>query len=158
MTGILTEINRYLHFLCGSGSWRLLPHEEAILDACIAHLPKEVAELARGQMSQKFFMERMTDGRINVIRPYGNMSADIIRLSGFDDRLYKVRIKVDAKTMTAHVTFNKGRVFSIETKKPTKYFKGKRLQVLGVAEGRSSETYTHVIDRSEHGEKPDFSE
>ena len=158
MISALREINRYLHFLTGGGSWRLLPHEEAILDACLAALPQGAQEPARRQLKEKFFLERMTDGRINVVRPYGDADANIINSAGFDDRLYRVKIKVDGEAVTAHVTFNKGRVFSIETKKQTKFFKGKSLEVLGVIEGRSSDTFTRVIDRSEHGRENEFDE
>lgn len=151
MKSLFIHLNRLLHFAFGTGSWSLLHHEQAILDACLAALPEENQAQARHQLARPFFLERMTGGRVNVIRPYEERQSERIEGSEFDDRLFKVKVDVGGERLTAHVTFLNGRVFSIETKKPTKFFKGKIVNTFEVSEGRPQDTYTRVIDRSEHG-------
>lgn len=151
MKKLAVMLNRVLHYLSGGGSWRLLVHEKAILDACLSFVPEDVQTQVHDQMASGFFLERMTDGRINVIRLHEKPKEAAIKDPAFENSLYKVRIDVDGKKLTTNVTFYQGFIFSIETKKPTKFFRGKNIIIHDVAKGKSKETYTAVIDRSEHG-------
>jgi len=151
MKKLAVMLNRVLHYLSGGGSWHLLAHEKKILDACLSFVPEDVQTHVRNQMASGFFLERMTDGRINVIRLHEKPKEVAIKDAEFEDALYKVRVEVDGEKLTVNVTFYKGFIFSIETKKPTKFFRGKDILIHNVAKGKSKETYTAVIDRSEHG-------
>lgn len=64
-------LNRLLDFiiwLSGEGSWKMLPHEEAIVTAVLESLESKTREYLRKQLQQDFFMERIPDGRINIFR------------------------------------------------------------------------------------------
>jgi hypothetical protein len=105
----------------------------------------------RSQLNQKYFVERVPAGRINVFRFYQDQSERQIEDPAFSDMLLNVRITVDGREQTAHVTFRKGCIFSLEFKKPGDFYDGKSLTVLDVKPGTPSQTYTRAIDRMEHG-------
>jgi hypothetical protein len=107
--------------------------------------------LVRAQLGQSFFVERMSAGRINILRFYNPDSSHRIADSAFSDRLFNVRIVTGDTIQVAHVTFYKGYIFSIEFKKPSSFFAGMRIEVADVRPGDARQTYTRGIDRLEHG-------
>lgn len=151
MIHLLRRANHLLHFLWGDGSWRLTALEQQIIDAVVEILPGSIAEVARRQLEQDFFVERIPAGRINVIRYYDFNDDSRISEPDYADKLFKVRISVDGKAQTAHVTFYKGRIFSVEFPKPRRSYTAKKVVIRDVVEGSPKESYTHVIDRAEHG-------
>jgi hypothetical protein len=143
-----------LHVVSGDGSWQLLAHEKALVDAVIGTLPTNVQLLVRMQLEQDFFVER-TNRRVGVIRPYNADEALRIPDPPFADCLVNVRVSVDGKPQTEHVTFYKGYIFSIELRKPSKFYEGKNIAIVDVKLGKPSQTYTTAIDRVEHGKNED---
>ncbi|MEL6370286.1 MAG: hypothetical protein AAFR03_06170 [Pseudomonadota bacterium] len=148
---LFKSINRLLHYICGDGSWRLLGHEEAMVNACIESLPDSAAQSVKRQLKSGFFVERIPDGRVNRIFPRRKDRAMAIELPGFEDCLYKVRFETDGEKMTGHVTFYDGFIYSVEFKKPKKYFKNKAINILRVSKGRSKDSVAEILDRAEHG-------
>lgn len=143
-----------LHFVSGEGSWSLHPHEQVVIDAAVNSLATDEQDLARKQLDQDFFVDRTSNGRINVLRFYDGDKRRRIEDPAFDDRLLCVRIAVVGARQTAHVTFYKGIIFSVEFKKPGKFYAGKRVKVVDVGLGSPHQTYTRGIDRLEHGRDP----
>jgi len=105
-------------------------------------------------MAQKYFIER-TNKRINVFRFYTPNDALKVQEPEFSDMLVNVQIAVDGKKQTAHVTFYKGYLFSIELKKPGKEYAGKKITAQNVTTGNPGQSYTRAIDRREHGRSND---
>jgi hypothetical protein len=58
-------------------------------------------------------------GRIDILRFYRVDESLKIREEDFSDKLFKVRMTVDGRSQTAHVTFYKGHIFSVEFKNPS---------------------------------------
>jgi len=149
-------IRRSLHlltFLSGEGSWKLRSYEEKVLTAVFGSLDLGTQILVKSQLMQKYFVERIPTGKINVLRFYDLKEEYLIHDQRFCDLLYKVSIKVDGKKQIANVTFYKGRIFSIEFKNPGKYYLGKTIEVGEVKLGNTENSYTRNIDRSEHEEE-----
>lgn len=117
----------------------------------IDSLPVDKREMVQRQLAQSFFVERMSQGRINVLRYYEGDSNLAISDADFADCLFKVRLELDGAGQTAHVTFCKGWLFSVEFKKPGRFFAREQISIREVARGRPRDSYTRVIDRSEHG-------
>jgi hypothetical protein len=107
--------------------------------------------MVQRQLAQSFFVERMSQGRINVLRYYEGNSNLAIRDADFADCLFKVSLELDGAGQTAHATFYKGWLFSVEFKKPGRFFARKQISIRGVTRGRPRDSYTRVIDRSAHG-------
>ena len=141
----------FLAFLSGDGSWRLRTLEKLVIDAVTAELPDSIAILVRRQLEQPFFIERIPAGRINVFRFYHVNESLRIREEDFSDKLFKVRITVDGVSQTAHVTFYKGHIFSVEFKNPSRFYVGKKIELRSVAAGAPKHSYTREIDEAEHG-------
>jgi hypothetical protein len=153
---VFRRTNHLLHFLSGDGTWRMTALETKCVDAAMSHLPEAVRDLVRAQLRQPFFVERIPAGRINVFRFYSPDPGLRIPDPAFLDSLVNVRLVVDGKPQVAHVTFYKGYVFSVELKKPAKYYVGKTVIVVEVTTGRSGESsYTRALDRAEHGRDED---
>jgi len=151
---IRSVLRRGLHwltFLCGEGSWSLRRYEEVILDAVLERVGDAVRETIRAQLAQAYFVERIPAGRINVFRFYHPRAAFKVQNPEFEDHLLKVRFVVDGSHQTAHVTFYRGYLFSIEFKKPGKFYFGKTILVDGVEEGTPGNSYVRALDRLEHG-------
>lgn len=148
---ILKSASNATKFIFGEGGWALLPHEKRVLDAAIESLGPEARAAVRQQLEIPYFIERMNQGRINVFR--FNRRVEPFRLidRAYEDLLVRVRISIEDRTMTAHATVYRGIVFSVEFKRPTNYFKGKEVRVIGVDEGSPEESFTELIDRAEHG-------
>lgn len=89
--------------------------------------------MVQRQLAQSFFVERMSRGRINVLRYYENDPSLAIGDPQFADYLFKVRLELDGAGQTAHVTFYKGWLFSVEFKKPGRFFA--RKEISGSSQG-----------------------
>lgn len=139
------------HFVCGDGTWSLRPHESQVVAAVIDSIAADKREVVRQQLSQRFFVERLPQGRINVLRYYENDPGLAIGDPQFADCLFKVGLEIDGTTQTAHVTFHRGWLFSVEFKKPGRFFAGKRILIRQVAAGSPRASYTRAIDRAAHG-------
>ena len=145
---------RLLHtltFLSGEGSWTLRRHERIVLDAVLARLSETDAIAVRHQLASPYFVERIPDGRINILRHYRGPTGSTFASEAFDDCLFKVRIAVDGNMLEAHVVFYKRRLFSIEFNKEGGFFRDKAIRVDSVRRGRAAQSYTAAIDRLEHG-------
>lgn len=149
LKSVTTALNRVDHFLWGTGSWSLRPHEELLVTSAINHLDEKSASLCRAQLDKKFFIER-SNPRINVI--HHQVKRDDLRLdiARFGDSLFRVRFRIGQTTETANVTFYRGFLFSIETKRPGASYRDQNMEVLGVKTGMAHETMTTDIDGSEH--------
>ncbi len=148
---LLRRLSHCVHFVCGDGTWRLRPHERQVIASVIDSLPVDKRAMVQRQLAQSFFVERMSQGRINVLRYYENDPSLAIGDPQFADCLFKVRLELDGAGQTAHVTFYKGWLFSVEFKKPGRFFARKQMSIREVARGRPRDSYTRVIDRSAHG-------
>lgn len=148
-----SPFRRFLHllsFVSGEGGWRLYPHEQAVVDAASGDLPTEFREQVSAQLEQPFFVERSSK-QVSVLRFYKPDSRLAIADAAFNDRLVKVRIEIDGRKQEAHVTFYKGYIFSVEFKKPRKFYVGKQITICDMSQGKPDESYTRALDRLEHG-------
>lgn len=148
---LVRQLLHFITYLSGEGSWRLREHEKIILNAVISKLSENHRKLVEQQLKEKFFIERIPDGRINVFRFYRPKPDLKIEDAEFDDLLFKVHIIINGKKQISHVVFYRGYLFSIEMKKPGKFYKGEDLAIEKVLKGKSSQSYTEAIDRLEHG-------
>lgn len=151
---IFKRVNDLLHFLSGGGTWRPRPLERRVIDSVIGQMPATTADRVRSQLEQPFFVERSNKGRINIFRFYRVDERLKILEASFADKLFKVRLTVEGATDTAHVTFHKGYVFSVEFKNPSRFYAGKQVDIRSVAVGSSKQSYTREIDEAEHGPDP----
>ena len=151
MKELARRLNHFLTFVCGEGSWSIKAHEKLVLDAALGELDGNARALLIWQLEQSFFVERASGGRINIIRFYDPAAGLRVPGDDFANLLAKVKVKVDGRQQTAHVTFYKGLLFSIEFKKPGKFYAGKDLVADDVLIGKPSQSYTQGIDRLEHG-------
>ena len=115
-------------------------------------MPEDDQKVIGDQLSQAFFVERIPAGRINIIRFYEPDKKLALSDPMFSDLLIKVRMLVAGVEQVAHVMFYKGYIFSIEFKKPGKWFVGKAIAINEVKPDSPNETYTTEIDRIEHGQ------
>lgn len=145
------RLNHFLSYVFGEGSWSIKAHEKSVLNAALGELDEDARELAGRQLARSFFVERTSGGRINIIRFYDPVAELRLPSDDFSDLLVKVKVKVDGRQQTAHVTFYKGLLFSVEFRKPGKFYAGKELETVDVSIGKPSQSYTHGIDRLEHG-------
>lgn len=147
---LLTILNRLDHFIFGTGSWSLRPHEKIVVSAVTGTLPEQVRQKCEAQLNARHFVER-SNARINVIRLGAPDEGLKIPDPEFEDALFKVRAKVGTKTETMNVTFYEGFLFSVETRRPGKSYVNQSISVLDVQKGKPKETLTRPIDRAEHG-------
>jgi hypothetical protein len=126
-----------------------LPHEKKILSGVVETLDVEPKRLCQLQLAEDLYIER-SHPRINIIRLYEE--SHLLRIIGgeFEDALFKVRLAVENMKEAANVTFYRGFIFSIETKRPRKFYKDKTVAVLGVEVGAPDNSFTRAIDRLEH--------
>jgi hypothetical protein len=150
LQGALRRAWDFVYLISGSGSWRLRPHEQLVVDAAIEDLPADIRKTVRAQLEQAFFVERTSD-RIYVLRFYETRDELRIADPAFERRLVKIQLEFDGRTQNAHVTFHRGYLFSIEFEKPAKFYRRKKITVCGVRPGEPGESYTKAIDRLEHG-------
>lgn len=148
---LIRQLLHFITYLSGEGSWRLREHEKAVLNAAIDILSERHRQLVEQQLKEKFFIERIPDGRINVLRFYRPKPELKVEGVEFDDLLFRVHIIVNGRKQISHVVFYRGYLFSIEMKNPGKFYEGNSLAVEKVLKGKSSQSYTEAIDRLEHG-------
>jgi hypothetical protein len=158
--GILTLIRnpflvlgQALKVVTGGGRWSLDPLQADLVDAVLSYLSPEIALCVQEQIAHHFFVSWMTSGRINVLYFYDESRLPLIADPQFADKLFKIDLFVEGKKQTAHVTFYAGRLFSVELKKPRKFFKGKMYRIGAVTEGRQRDSFTGIIDRAAHGKE-----
>jgi len=113
-------------------------------------LDERARKLVGQQLAQRYFIER-SNNRINRFSFYDPNDDLRVPDEAFSDLLIKVKFRVDGRRQTAHVTFYKGNLFSIEFKKPGKFYLGKNLEIGDVEIGKPSQSFTRAIDRLEHG-------
>lgn len=140
-----------LTYLSREGDWSIRPHEMEVITAVIRDLDVNVADAIQSQLQKSFFVERIPDGRINIFRFYDKVDHLRIREPEYADLLIKAKLEVDGQKQIVHMTFHKGIIFSIEFKKPGKFYAGKEISISDVKRGSLKESYTLAIDRIEHG-------
>lgn len=117
------QLLHFITYLSGEGSWRLREHEKIVLNAVIDKLSESHQQLVEKQLKEKFFIERIPDGRINVFRFYRPKSYLKIEDAEYDDLLFRVHIIVNGRKQISHVVFYRGYLFSIEMKKPVNFMR-----------------------------------
>ena len=144
-----------LSYLWREGDWRLRPLHQAVINRLLTCLDSSTSSKIRSQLEQKYFMQFIPEGRINTFF-FKNLSDDLlISDPAFQDCLFKVEVFADGRKQRAQVTFYKGRIFSVEFKKPHKFFVGKDIKIGSVTLGKPKDTFTAVIDRAAHGQETD---
>lgn len=142
-----------LYFLTGEGSWVLRPHERIVLEAAVASLPNDKQIILRTQLGQKMFVQR-SHGQICRPRFYSAFYVRNKKTTEDDDlsnKVINIQISVDGENQNAQVEFFQGRIDSIQFKRPSKFYIGKEVKVIGVKLGNTSLTHAAAIDRCEHG-------
>jgi len=142
-----------LYFLTGEGSWSLRPHERMVIEAATDFLPEHAQALLRSQLKETTFVQR---SHKQICRPrFDTRSYRLDRRAmedlEFSEKLIEVQLDVEAAKEVAHVEFFRGRVDSIQFKRPAAYYAGKKIKVMGVRPGKPSLSHAAAIDRREHG-------
>lgn len=143
----------FTEYLTGGGDWKLRPIQQQLLGAFLSGLEPEVCALVEQQLTQPFYMQFWHGGRISpfFFKDF-NLPRELrIPDPEFADRLYKIEMFVDGRKQQAHVTFYRGRIFSLEFKKPFKFYEGKDVRFGAVTLGKPKQSFTETIDRQEHG-------
>lgn len=142
-----------LCFLSGEGSWSLRPHERMVIEAAVNFLPEHAQALLRSQLKETMFLQR---SHMQICRPrfyarfYGRDRRAIEDLE-YSEKLIEVQLDVTGAKEVAHVAFFRGRVDSIQFKRPPKYYAGKKMKVIGTRPGKMVLSHAAAIDRREHG-------
>jgi len=142
-----------LYFVTGEGSWSLRPHERVVIEAVIDTLPEHSQALLRSQLNGTMFVQR-SHKQISRPRFY---TAPYLRdrraIEGgeYSHKVIDVLVDVDGVNEVAQVEFFRGRVDSIQFKRPAAYYVGKRLRVTGTRPGKPTRSHAAAIDRREHG-------
>lgn len=137
----------------GAGAHKADQMHLDLIDAVLAELSTDIADIVTKQLAQRYFISWMSDGRINVFFFYDEESLPLIPDPDFEDRLFKVEIFVDGRKHRAQVSFYKRRIHCVEIKKPRSFFKGKNFSIGMVTPGKPSGSFTGAIDRAEHGKE-----
>jgi hypothetical protein len=146
----LELLNNGLCYLWGEGDWKLRPFHQQVIEAVVDYLDAEKGNKIKLQLEQQYFMQFIPEGRINTFF-FRKLPDDlVIRDPAFQDCLFKVEVFADGRKHYAQVTFVKGRILSIEFKKPHKFFVGKDIQIGTVTPGQPKDSFTAVIDRAAH--------
>jgi hypothetical protein len=147
----LDNIKRYLTY--GDGDCKITPLQQNLLDALLSNLSPHIRGQILLQLSQPFKISFYNDGKINPIYfKKSTLNADlIIQNPDYDDCLYNVEMFVDGQKQYASITFYKGRLFSFEFKKSSKFYKNKEIRFGAVKRGNSKQSMAVAIDRQEHG-------
>lgn len=140
-----------LHYLFGDGGWKLNSLEQLVAKAAICSFAEEIQGLLEAQIQQRYFVERMSKGRINVLRFYSPDRRLTVQDPRFADMLVVVRIAIDGREQDAHVVFLRGYLFSIEFRDKAAFYANRAVEVRSVRIGNPKKTYTRSIDRVEHG-------
>jgi hypothetical protein len=142
-----------LYFLTGEGSWRLRPHERAVIEAVIDILPEPSQGLLRAQLNETTFVQRSHQ---QICRPRFYTTPYLrdrrtVEGGEYSEKVVDVQVEVDGVSEVAQVEFLGGRVDSIQFKRPAVYYAGKRLRMIGTRPGKPSRSHAAAIDRCEHG-------
>jgi hypothetical protein len=146
-----------LYFLTAEGSWNLRANERVVIEAVTDSLPAEAQALLRSQLGGIKFVQR-SHKQISRPRFYAApylLDRRPVANAEHSEMVVEVQLEVDGVSEVAHVEFYSGRVDSIQFKRPSKYYAGKNLRVMGVRPGRPARTHAAAIDRREHGTKQD---
>jgi len=145
-----------LFWIFREGTWSLLPHEKIVIGAAIDFLPAHDQALLRSQLNGTTFVERahkqISRPRFYA-KPYRRDRRAIEDLE-YSEKLIEVQLDVGGAKQVAHVMFFRGRVDSIQFKRPLSYYAGKKLKVMGVRPGKVALSHAAAIDRLEHGREP----
>jgi hypothetical protein len=144
-----------LRFLCREGCWSIDKIHADIIQAVLLCFEPNLAQCVRAQLEHRYFLSWMSSGRINVFFFYRPGCLPLLPCPEFTDYLFKVQLKIDGRRYRAQVTFYEGRIFSVEFKKPRKFFLGKEYSIGEVTRGEPKDTFTRTIDRAEHGHETD---
>jgi hypothetical protein len=144
-----------LFFLTGEGSWALRPHERIVLEAAIANLPDHAQKLMRPLLKQTVFVQR---SHVQVSYPRFYSTFYVQNRSAIEDEFFvqnvlSVQIDVDEERQSAQVEFFKGRISSIQFKKPAKFYAGKEVKAMSVKPIKPNLSHAAAIDRLEHGKE-----
>ena len=121
-----------------------------VLKAVLAVLDRESSELITKQLEEPLFIERNHRGRINILRFY--RVDEMLRIADpkFRDLLVRVKLSQKGVVEWAHVTFYKGRLFSIEFKNSGHFYEDSEIEIETVEVGNAGASYAHEIDKAEH--------
>ena len=146
----LQDLRRYVFH---GGSKKLRPIQQQLLNVFVPTLEPNIQLVVERQLKESFYMQFWHGGRISPFFFRDPKLPPELRLPdpAFADRLYKIEMFVDGRKQHAHVTFYQGRIFSLEFKKPFKFYKGKDVRFGAVTLGKPKQTLTNAIDRREHG-------
>lgn len=142
-----------LYFLTGEGSWSLRPHERVVIEAVIDTLPEHAQALLHSQLNGTMFVQR-SHKQISRPRFYtAPYLQDRRAIEGgeYSHKVIDVLVDVDGVNEVAQVEFFRGRVDSIQFKRPAAYYVGKRLRVTGTRPGKPTRSHAAAVDRREHG-------
>jgi hypothetical protein len=142
-------------FLTREGSWRLSPLELQIIEASVRLLAPDSQDRVRRQLEQPLFVERTSD-RVSVIRFYNENAQLRLESSEWQDAAINVHIRVGGANQIAQVTIYKGCLFTVELKKPRRFYRNETVDISDVRLGSANRTYTRIIDRAEHGHENDL--
>lgn len=137
--------------IIAGGSKSINAYEQAVLHAALNILGERERKMVSQQLKQRYFIQRLNDDRINAFHFYEPNDELRVPDEAFSDMLIKVKFRLDGRLHTAHVTFYKGNLYSVEFNKPGKIYHSKALEIIGAEIGKPSQSYTRVIDRSAHG-------
>ncbi|WP_162267096.1 hypothetical protein [Luteimonas abyssi] len=140
----------FLKFICGEGSWSLRPYELLVIEEALGVMDEADASVVRSNLNG-IFVDRMSSGRICVIRYPRDRHLVKLAESSYDDMLIEVTVAVEGRKEVAHVTFYRGLLFSVEFKKAGRWYKRKSVKVIGAVRGLVQSSYSNQIDKAEHG-------
>lgn len=157
MIAVLRSMVRFLwdifYFLTGEGGWRLHSHERAVVEAVIDTLPEHSQVLLRSQLNGILFVQR---SHKQICRPRFYTAPYVpdqraVEGGGNFAKLVDVQVEVDGRNEVVQVEFFRGRIESIQFKRPTASYVGKSLEVMSTRPGRLTRSHARAIDRREHG-------
>ena len=154
---VVKSLSRFLldllYFLTGEGSWSLRPHEKMVIDAAINFLPEHAHALLRSQLEETTFVQR---SHKQICRPRFYTAPYLqdqraIEDVEYSEKIIDVQVDVEGVNEVAQVEFFRGRVDSIQFKRPATYYAGKKMRVMGTRPGKLARSHAAAIDRREHG-------
>lgn len=147
------SFENFTEVLTGSGAWKLRPLQQQLIDTFLPALDLDIRDLLEQQLAQPFFMQFWHKGRVSPFFFKNFRLPREIRLPcpEFQDCLYKIEMFVDGQKQQAHIVFTSGRIYSIEFKKPFKFYEGKEIRFGVVTLGKEKHSLAVAIDRQEHG-------
>lgn len=148
-------LDRISIYLWGDGDWKLRPLHQQVVDRLLSHLDPEISEKVRLQLQRRYFIQFIPHGRINSIFFNNIPESLLISDPALSNALFNIEMFVDGRKQQVKVTFSKGQIFTIEFKKPHKFYEGKEIRFGAVTLGKPSQDYASVIDRYEHGREAD---